>query len=165
MILDPWPWCIYVWCIYLWSLILMYVCMMHVWMMHISMIFDPDACIHDAWCMYLWSLILIHVCMMFVCMMHTFDPDSYIYDWGTLSVTEHWEQQKKDWDRGTMRFGWSWLPEKPKLQVVGRSRPLNSASAIILLGRYHSTLHHILLPSWRQKLRWQESSIICSQLQ
>ena len=34
---------------------------------------------------------------------HTFDPDSYIYDWGTLSVTE--QQKKKDWDRGTMRFG------------------------------------------------------------
>ena len=48
MILDPWPWCMYVWWIYLWSLILMHVCMMQVWMIHISMIFYPDTCIYDA---------------------------------------------------------------------------------------------------------------------
>ena len=39
MILDPWPWCMYVWCIYLWSSILIHVCMMYVCLMHTS---DPD---------------------------------------------------------------------------------------------------------------------------
>ena len=68
IILDPWPWAMYVWCMYPWYIHIWSLILMHVSVMHISLILDPDGCMYDThmYDAYIYdplSLTLMHVSM------------------------------------------------------------------------------------------------------